>query len=69
MPYPLPSDDELRDLLEPRERMLLDALQNQMLQTQIVTQALITARWWAVGTSIALTASLLTYAWALLMRC
>ena len=70
MPYPLHDDrDALMDLLEPRERMLFEALENQMKQTMIVIQALITVRWWAVATSAALILALLTYAWALLMRC
>ena len=70
MPYPLKDErDALIDMLPPNERMLFEALENQMRQTQIVLEALCTARWWAVMTSIGLAAALLTYAWALMFHC
>ena len=39
MPHPLPSDDEVRDLLGPKERLLFDALQEQMRLTRGLLQA------------------------------
>lgn len=68
MPYPIPSDDDVRDLLEPRERMLFDMLQNQMTQTRLVTQALITVRWWAVVCSLVIAASLVFYGVVLILK-
>jgi hypothetical protein len=59
--------DRLVDLMEPRERVLFELLENQMALTRLVMRALILARWWAVICSFALTIALLVVAWALVM--
>ena len=63
MPYPIEDDRErLVDLLPPNERLLYDALERQIQQTQLVLRALLVAKWWAVITGLALAASVLAQA-------
>ena len=69
MPYPLSDDrDRLIDMMPPHERMLFELLENQMQQTQIVTNALIATRWWAVSSTGALGIVLAVYTVALFLR-
>jgi hypothetical protein len=49
---------DLVDLLEPRERLLYEALERQMQLTNAIMRSLNATRWWAVVCGLALATSI-----------
>jgi hypothetical protein len=73
MPYPLSEDrDNLLDMMEPRDRLFYEQMEEQMQLTRHVLHALTTTRVWATITGLALAVSVgfqaVAHLWPLIFK-